>query len=70
MLALQVQVLCALVSADSSKQRWLQTAGIIPLLQRLTLQRSLDVDQVLALAKWENNISTVLEPAANLHLYH
>ncbi len=37
-----MQVLCALISPDPAKQRWLHLAGMVPLLQRLTLQRSLD----------------------------
>ncbi len=37
-----MQVLCALISQDPAKQRWLHLAGMVPLLQRLTLQRSLD----------------------------
>ena len=36
------QVLCALISPDPINQRWLHLAGMVPLLQRLTLQRSLD----------------------------
>ena len=35
-------MLCALISPDPAKQRWLHLAGMVPLLQRLTLQRSLD----------------------------
>ncbi|KAK9828200.1 hypothetical protein WJX74_002764 [Apatococcus lobatus] len=37
-----LKVLCALISPDPAKQRWLHLAGMVPLLQRLTLQRSLD----------------------------
>ena len=33
-----MQTLCALVSHDDAKQRWLQSTGILALLQRLTLQ--------------------------------
>ena len=40
-LKLHVQVLCALVSSSDDKQRWLCAAGIMPLLHRLTLNRSL-----------------------------
>ncbi|KAK9829898.1 hypothetical protein WJX72_008538 [[Myrmecia] bisecta] len=34
-----LKVLCALVGTDDSKQRWLRTAGLLPLLQRLTLDQ-------------------------------
>lgn len=40
------QVLCALVSSDQTKQRWVQAAGIVKLLQRLTLDSHTDI-QVL-----------------------
>ena len=33
------QVLCALVAADDSRQRWLRSAGVLPLLHRLTQGR-------------------------------
>ena len=35
-----MQTLCALVSHDTAKQRWLQSTGILALLQRLTKQDS------------------------------
>ena len=41
-----MQVLCALVSSNDDKQRWLHSAGILPLLQRLTLDRHLGYSQV------------------------
>lgn len=36
-----MQTLCALVSHDDAKQRWLQSTGILGLLQRLTVQDNL-----------------------------
>lgn len=38
-----LQILCALVSSDDSKQRWLQSSGIVKLLQRLTLDVQTDI---------------------------
>ena len=38
--SLYLQTLCALVSHDDVKQRWLQSTGILALLQRLTMQDS------------------------------
>ena len=35
-----MQTLCALVSHDDAKQRWLQSTGILGLLQRLTVQET------------------------------
>lgn len=35
-----MQTLCALVSHDDAKQRWLQSTGILGLLQRLTVQEN------------------------------
>ena len=35
------------MSSNDEKQRWLYSAGIMPLLQRLTLDRSLGFTQVL-----------------------
>lgn len=43
---LPVQVLCALVASSDDKQQWLYSAGILPLLHRLTLGRSLGLDEV------------------------
>lgn len=40
------QVLCALVSSSDDRQRWLFSAGILPLLQRLTVDSGLEVTQV------------------------
>ena len=37
-LAACVQTLCALVSHDDAKQQWLQSTGILALLQRLAMQ--------------------------------
>jgi len=37
------QTLCALVSSDDSKQQWLESAGIVNLLQRLTLDCHIDI---------------------------
>ena len=34
-----MQVLCALVSASPARQAWLWEAGLLPCLQRLTLDR-------------------------------
>lgn len=34
--------MCALVSSDDGKQRWLQSAGVVQLLHRLTLGSQLD----------------------------
>ena len=39
-----MQILCALVSSDDTKQRWLQSAGVVKLLQRLTLDSHMDID--------------------------
>ncbi|KAK9804176.1 hypothetical protein WJX73_009170 [Symbiochloris irregularis] len=39
-----LKVLCALVSSSNDRQRWLYAAGIVPLLHRLTLGRSLGQD--------------------------
>ena len=40
MLRVCMQVLCALVSASPQRQAWLWQAGLLPCLQRLTLQRN------------------------------
>ena len=37
---LMPQVLCALVAHDDSKQRWLQSAGVLQLLERLLQSNS------------------------------
>ena len=37
---LMLQVLCALVAHDDSKQRWLQSAGVLQLLERLLQSNS------------------------------
>ncbi|KAK9822384.1 hypothetical protein WJX81_006810 [Elliptochloris bilobata] len=39
-LAKALTVTCALVAADDAKQRWLRSAGILPLLHRLTIGRA------------------------------
>ncbi len=37
------QVLCALVSGDGDKQRWLRLVGVLPLLHRLTIGHPQDI---------------------------
>jgi hypothetical protein len=40
---LNAQVLCALVSGDADKQRWLRLVGLLPLLHRLTITHARDL---------------------------
>ena len=46
-----LQILCALVSSDDNKQRWLQSSGIVKLLQRLTLDAQIDIKVCFAYLK-------------------
>ena len=46
------QILCALVSSDDSKQQWLQSAGIVSLLRRLTLDAHIDIKARSCSASW------------------
>ena len=41
-----MQTLCALVSQDDAKQQWLQSTGVLALLQRLTMQDPLTPEAV------------------------
>ena len=45
------QILCQLVVADEVKQAWLHSAGILSLLDRLTLQRHLNLEQACIVLK-------------------
>ena len=40
---MHVQVLCALVSGDADKQRWVRLVGMLPLLHRLTIGHPRDI---------------------------